>query len=61
MLGLFLIVHIFVGATLAGSAVIAALSLGFDTLQPLLVAALVGFLVSIPVSWTVAKRVSDRA
>lgn len=60
MLELFLIVHIFIGATLAGSAVVAALSLGFDTLEPLLVAALAGFLVSIPVSWTVARRIADR-
>lgn len=58
MLGLFLIVHIFVGAVLAGSAVIAALLLGFDTLQPLVIATLLGLVVSIPVSWTVAKRIS---
>ena len=58
MIPLFLVVHIFVGSTIAGGAVIAALSLGYDTLQPLLVAALVGFLVSIPVSWIVAAKMS---
>ena len=57
MLGLFLIVHIFIGATLAGGAVVAALSLGLDTLQPLLMAALAGFVVSIPVSWAIARQI----
>ncbi|NNE79597.1 MAG: CTP synthetase [Silicimonas sp.] len=61
MLPLFLIVHIFVGSTFAGAGVIAALSVGLDTLTPLLVAALLGFLVSIPVSWFVAKRMMDVA
>ena len=57
MIGLFLIVHIFIGSTLAGSAVIVALTMGLGTLQPLLVAALIGYLISIPVSWYVAKSI----
>ncbi|MEQ9039302.1 MAG: CTP synthetase [Silicimonas sp.] len=60
MIPLFLIVHIFVGTTLAGSAMVAALTLGYDTLQPLLVAALIGFIVAFPVSWFVAKEISER-
>ena len=58
MFALFLIVHIFVGATLAGSAVVVALATGLDTLQPLLVAAAIGFLLAIPASWLIAKRIS---
>lgn len=57
MLQLFLIVHIFVGSTVVGVAVIAALSMGLDTLQPLLGAAALGFVAAIPVSWIVTKRV----
>ena len=60
MIPLFLIVHIFVGATLAGSAVVAALTFGFDTLQPVLIAALIGFLAAFPVSWYVAKQIHER-
>lgn len=60
MIPLFLIVHIFVGATLAGSAVIVALTLGLDTLQPLLIAAILGFVAAFPVSWYVAKQISER-
>ncbi len=58
MTQLFLIIHIFIGSTLAGSAVIAALTLGLDTAQPLLIAALLGFLLSIPVSWLVARKIT---
>lgn len=57
MIALFLVVHIFVGATTAGGAVALALILGFDSLLPLLAAAALGTLVSIPLSWIVAKRI----
>ncbi len=58
MLPLMLIVHVFLGSTVAGSAVIAALSLGFDTLTPILIAAGTGFVASIPLSWLVAKKLA---
>ncbi len=57
MIPLFLIVHIFVGATLAGTGIIIALTLGFDTLQPVLWSAVAGFVLAFPVSWFVAKRI----
>jgi hypothetical protein len=57
MLRLAFIVHLFVGATLAGSAMVFALTMGWDTLQPLLVAALIGWLISLPASWYVAKQI----
>ncbi|UYV36665.1 CTP synthetase [Rhodobacteraceae bacterium D3-12] len=59
MLRLAFIVHLFVGSTLTGVAMVVALTMGWDTLQPLLVAALLGYLVSIPASWLVAKQISN--
>ena len=59
MLRMALIFHLFIGSTLAGVAVVASLAAGYDTLNPILVAALIGFLVSIPVTYFVAKAVYD--
>lgn len=59
MLRLALILHLFIGSTLAGSAVVAALTMGLDTLQPILVAAALGFVLSIPVTWMVARKLSS--
>ncbi|MCG7627564.1 CTP synthetase [Epibacterium sp. MM17-32] len=56
MFRLALILHIFIGSTLAGSAVIAALVLGQSSLWGILIAALVGFVVAIPVSAWVARK-----
>ncbi|MCF3595598.1 CTP synthetase [Rhodobacteraceae bacterium LMO-12] len=59
MLRLALIVHLFVGSTLAGSAMIVALVAGWDTLQPLVIAAFVGWLLSIPTSWVLARKIES--
>lgn len=59
MLRLGLILHLFIGSTLAGSAVIAALVMGQDTLRPILIAALLGFIAAVPVSYIVAKKLYD--
>ncbi|MDQ2089994.1 CTP synthetase [Marimonas arenosa] len=56
---LILIVHLFLGSTLAGTAVIAALTMGWDTVQPILVAALIGWLVSLPVTVYVARLIRN--
>lgn len=61
MLALTLIIHIFLGSTLAGSAIVLALVMGFDTALPIVTAGVVGFLVGFPVSWIVAKRLSAKA
>lgn len=58
MLRLALLLYVFIGATLAGSAIVAVLSAGMATTRPVVVAALVGFLVAMPVSWAVARRLS---
>ena len=57
MLQLFLIIHIFIGSTLAGAGVIVALTLGLDTAIPLIASAAIGFLIAFPVSWLVAKKI----
>ncbi len=59
MLPLMLILHIFLGSTLAGSAVIVALTMGYDTTLPILVSAAIGFVAAFPVSWTVAKKLTQ--
>ena len=59
MLPLTLIVHIFLGSTIAGSAIIAALTMGYDTLTPILWAGIGGFVLSAPISWYVAKAITE--
>ncbi|HAW45773.1 MAG TPA: CTP synthetase [Roseovarius sp.] len=59
MLRLGFILHLFIGSTLAGSAVIAALVLGRDTLTPILIAAALGFVVAFPVTWMVTKKLYE--
>ncbi len=56
MIWLMVILHVFIGSTLAGSFVIAALAMGHDTLAPILISAAAGFAVAFPVSWIVAKQ-----
>lgn len=59
MFRLFLIIYTLAGSTLAGSAVVAALTMNrFDTMS-IIVAAALGALVAIPVAWLVAKQLSD--
>ncbi|MET4101107.1 putative PurR-regulated permease PerM [Roseovarius sp. MBR-78] len=59
MLRLGFILHLFIGSTLAGSAVIAALVMGQDTVRPILIAAALGFVAAIPVTWLVAARLYE--
>ena len=59
MYRLVLILHIFIGSTLAGSAVIAALTLGMDTLRPILLAAVIGFVAAFPLSYWVASKLYE--
>jgi len=60
MFRLTLILHLFIGSTLAGSAVIAALVSGQDSVQVIVSAAVVGFLAAFPVSWVVAKKLYEQ-
>lgn len=61
MLRLAIVVYIFLGPTLAGAAVIAALGMGrFDTTS-ILAAAAVGFALALPAAWMVAKQIDSKA
>lgn len=48
-----------IATTLAGSFMVAALTMGYDTLQPLLIAAASGAVLSVPVTYFVAKAIVD--
>ncbi|SLN28638.1 hypothetical protein ROA7450_01190 [Roseovarius albus] len=52
------ILHLFIGSTLAGSGVIAALVSGFDTLYGISIAAALGFLASFPITLLVARKLT---
>jgi preprotein translocase subunit SecF len=47
-----------ISTTLMGVGMVVALVLGYDTLNPLLVAIAIGFVASIPASWFVAKQIT---
>lgn len=55
MLRLALILHLFIGSTLAGIGVVVALTIRQDTLYPILGWAAAGFILSIPVTYFVAR------
>ena len=59
MLRLASILYAVIGTTLAGVAIIAALVSGNDTLQPIVIAAVAGFVAALPVTWIVAKKVAE--
>ena len=42
-----------------GVAVVVALTIGQDTLKPILISAAIGFVVSIPVTWFVTKKILE--
>lgn len=43
--------------SLMGAFIVAALTTGNDTLQPILIAAALGFVAAIPVSWYIARQI----
>jgi hypothetical protein len=59
MVRLALILHIFIGSTFAGSAVVAALVMGPGTAAGIVGAALAGFLLSAPISYLVARNLYE--
>lgn len=46
--------------TVAGIAVIAVLSMGYDTLIPIVIAAAAGFVISIPATWWLTKQITAK-
>lgn len=58
MTRLMMILFSMISTTLMGVAIIVALVTGYDTLYPIIIAAAVGFVISIPVSWIIAKQIA---
>ncbi len=53
---LMMILFSMISTTLMGIGIVVVLVTGYATLQPILIAAAVGFVVALPVSWVVAKQ-----
>ncbi|NHX27743.1 CTP synthetase [Escherichia coli] len=60
MLHLAKLLYSLISTTLAGTAVIAALVTGHGTLVPILIAAAIGFVVAVPVTWVVVRAMTGR-
>ena len=58
MTRLMLILFSMISTTMMGVAMVAALTMGYDTLNPLLVAIGIGFVLSLPATWIVAKQIA---
>jgi len=56
---LFLLLFPVIGTTLAGIAMVVALTTGMDTMKPIVIAAAIGALVGLPVTWIVARKVAS--
>jgi predicted PurR-regulated permease PerM len=59
MTRLMMILFSMIATTLMGVMIIAALSAGYGTLRPIVMAAAIGFLLAIPVSYLVARRLTE--
>lgn len=57
MVRLTMVLFSIISTSLMGVGVIIALTTGYTTLTPILVAAAVGFVLGLPVSWLVAKQI----
>jgi len=58
MLRLASILYSVIATSMAGIGVIVVLVAGYDTLVPILVAAAIGAVVALPVSWAVARQMT---
>lgn len=59
MTRLTLILFSMISTSLMGTALVVALTMGMDTLTPILIAAALGFVLAIPVSWLVARQIAS--
>jgi len=55
---LMMVLYSMIATAMAGSGVIAVLTMGYATLWPILWAAAAGAVLALPVSWLVARRIS---
>jgi hypothetical protein len=58
MTRLTLILFSMISTSLMGTALVGALTMGMDSLTPILIAAALGFVLAIPVSWLVARQIA---
>jgi predicted PurR-regulated permease PerM len=58
MTRLTLILFSIISTSLMGTGIVVALTMGMDTLTPILIAAALGFVLAIPVSWLVARQIA---
>ena len=58
MTRLTLILFSMISTTLMGTAIVVALTMGLDTLTPILIAAALGLGLAMPVSWLVAREIA---
>ncbi len=58
MTRLMLIIFSMASTTLMGMMIVAALVAGYVTLKPLAIAAAICFLLALPVSWQIARRIA---
>ncbi len=56
MTRLFFLVYSIAGVTFAGIGVVIALTMGLDTLHPILVSAALGGLIGLGASWVIARK-----
>lgn len=61
MFRLALLLFSVIGTALAGSGIVVVLAMGLDTLQPVVVSALIGLLLAVPITWIVARRIVGAA
>jgi hypothetical protein len=54
---LMMVLYSMIATAMAGTGVIAVLTVGYGTLWPILIAAGVGAALALPVTWTVAKQI----
>lgn len=47
-----------VATTLMGIAIVVALTMGYDTLNPIIIAAAAGWVVALPVTWIIARKIA---
>lgn len=53
---LMMVIFSMASTALMGAAIVVALTMGMDTLKPIVIAAAIGFVAALPVSWFVARQ-----
>jgi len=59
MIRLAALIYIFVGVTLAGSLIVAALTMNMFDTRSIVIAAVIGFVAALPVAWVLARKLRE--